>query len=97
MNRSELAAAVARATGTSLADATHLLSTMLEEIETSLARGEEVRISGFGTFEVRSRRARSGRNPRTGAAIEIPEANVPAFRAGKAFKEAVLSEPDDER
>ena len=62
---------------------------MTESITAALAKGEKVQILGFGTFEVRARAARKGRNPQTGKAIKIPATKVPAFKPGKALKEAV--------
>lgn len=61
----------------------------LGEIEEALASGEKVQLIGFGTFETRKRSGRTGRNPQTGKTIEIPESNVPAFKAGNKLKEAV--------
>ena len=65
------------------------LDTFLEGIKQALAQGEKVSIVGFGTFRVKTRRARIGRNPRTGAEIQVPAKKVPYFKAGKEFKEAV--------
>lgn len=89
MNRSELAAAVAATTHLSQAEAEQAIAATLEAITASLTRGESVTLSGFGSFERRERAARSGRNPRTGESIEIPAAQVPAFKAGSALRRRV--------
>jgi len=70
-------------------DATEAVRTVFESIEKSLSKGEEVTVSGFGTFRVRHRKARMGVNPRTGAKIQVPAMKVPKFSAGKGLKEAV--------
>ncbi|MFC1650760.1 HU family DNA-binding protein [Candidatus Latescibacterota bacterium] len=69
--------------------ASTVLSSILNSIEGALAKGDKVSLIGFGTFSVSHRAARNGRNPATGAAIQIPAANVPKFKAGKKLKEAV--------
>jgi len=89
MNKSELIAQVAEKTGLTKRAAGESVEAVLSTIEEALAKGEKVTLVGFGTFEVRSRAARKGVNPATGASIEIPESKVPAFKAGKALKEAV--------
>jgi len=71
------------------ADSKRALDGVLEIIEDSLAKGEKVTLTGFGTFEVRHRKARMGRNPQTGAPLHIPATDYPAFKAGKGLKEAV--------
>lgn len=89
MNKSELIDAVAEAAGLSKADSTRALDAVLSAITGSLKKGDQVSIVGFGSFLVRQRSARTGRNPQTGAEIKIAAANVPAFKPGKALKDAV--------
>jgi DNA-binding protein HU-beta len=89
MNKSELIDAVAEAAGLSKADASRSLDAVLGVITGSLKKGDQVSIVGFGSFLVRQRSARTGRNPQTGAEIKIAAANVPAFKPGKALKDAV--------
>ncbi|PWM76941.1 MAG: hypothetical protein DBY32_08895 [Phascolarctobacterium sp.] len=89
MNKTELVAAVAEKTGLTKKDAEKALGALLETIKEEVAKDEKVQLIGFGTFEARKRNARTGKNPQTGGAIEIPAATVPAFKAGKAFKDMV--------
>lgn len=89
MNKSELIAEVAERTGLTKRAAGDSVEAVLSAIEEALKKGDKVTLVGFGTFEVRNRAARKGVNPATGATIEIPESRVPAFKAGKALKEAV--------
>ncbi|RKZ59020.1 MAG: DNA-binding protein HU [Gammaproteobacteria bacterium] len=89
MNKTELTDAVAESTGLTKADAARSLDAVLSSITASLANGEQVGIVGFGTFLTRDRKARTGRNPQTGAEIQIAAATVPAFKPGKALKDAV--------
>lgn len=89
MNKTELIAAVAEKTELSKKNAEAAVSAVLDSIAESLKSGDKVSLLGFGTFEVRNRAARTGKNPQTGAAIKIPAAKVPAFKAGKALKDAV--------
>jgi DNA-binding protein HU-beta len=89
MNKSDLAAVVAESFGGNKTMGASALDAVLGAIESSLAKGERIQISGFGTFEVRHREARMGRNPRTGDPVQIKASNAPAFKAGKALKEAV--------
>lgn len=89
MNKDRLVDAVAAKLGTTKAEAERALSAILEEITTTLSRGEEVTLTGFGNFEVSVRKARPGVNPRTGEKIQIAATKVPRFRAGKGLKEAV--------
>lgn len=70
-------------------DVETVVNNFLDEITRALEAGEKVQLIGFGTFETRKRSGRTGRNPQTGAAMEIPESIVPAFRAGSRLKEAV--------
>ncbi len=89
MNKNDLVAAVADSAGLSKADAAKAVDGVLEAITGQLKAGEEVRIVGFGTFAVSKRAASKGRNPQTGAEIDIPASNQPKFKAGKALKDAV--------
>lgn len=89
MNRSQLVDAVAEATGLSPRDADQAVAAALETIAAAVVRGESVTLAGFGTFERRSRAARTGRNPQTGAAMEIPAGLSPAFKASAAFRRRV--------
>lgn len=89
MNKGELVDAVASATGDSKAGASASVDAVLDAITSALKGGDRVQISGFGTFEVRERAARMGRNPQTGAAMPIAASKAPAFKAGKALKDAV--------
>jgi len=89
MNKGELIDAVAASAGLSRADATKAVDGVLDAITGALAGGGSVSLVGFGTFSVKSRAARMGRNPRTGEAIQIAASKVPGFKAGKALKDAV--------
>ena len=89
MNKGELVDAVAVAAGLSRADATKAVDGVLDAIQGTLANGGSVSLVGFGTFSVKARAARTGRNPRTGEAINIKASNVPGFKAGKGLKDAV--------
>ncbi len=89
MNKNELVAAVAEAADLSKRDAGSAVDATLAAIESAMAKGEEVRLVGFGTFLVAKRAASKGRNPQTGAEIDIPASNQPKFKAGKALKDAV--------
>lgn len=89
MNKTQLVDSIADKTGLSKADAGRALEATLDAITGALKGGDTVSLVGFGTFEVRSRAARTGRNPRTGEEIKIPAVKNPAFKAGKAFKDAV--------
>ena len=89
MNKNELVAAVAERSGLTKKDSEKAVNAVVEAIQSALARGEKVSLVGFGTFEVRERSQRSGRNPQTGEVITIPATRVPAFRAGKALKDSV--------
>ncbi|KRM72603.1 non-specific DNA-binding protein HBsu [Lacticaseibacillus brantae DSM 23927] len=88
-NKAELIESVATATGLTKKDATAAVDAVFGSIQTSLAKGDKVQLIGFGNFEVRERAARKGRNPQTGAEIQIPASKVPAFKPGKALKDAV--------
>ncbi len=89
MNKSDLIEAIAQAADISKAAAERALDGTVAAITSSLQKGDMVTLVGFGTFHVGDRKARSGRNPRTGATIEIKASRVPKFRAGKALKDAV--------
>ncbi|HJO88955.1 MAG: DNA-binding protein HU [Rhodospirillaceae bacterium] len=89
MNKNDLVTSVASRTSLSKADAARAIDATLASVTSSLRGGSEVRLVGFGTFSVSNRKASRGRNPRTGAVIQIPACRVPKFRAGKALKAAV--------
>lgn len=89
MNKTELVAAVATKTDLSKKDAEAAVKAVIDSVTEALADGEKVALVGFGTFDVKERAARTGKNPRTGEAIEIPAAKVPSFKAGSALKDAV--------
>ncbi len=89
MNKKELVAKAAQKTGLMKKDVDAVVDAVVEEITQALAESKKVQIMGFGTFELRKRAARKGQNPRTGETIQMPEALIPAFRAGKCLKEAV--------
>ncbi|HEY9150505.1 MAG: HU family DNA-binding protein [Gammaproteobacteria bacterium] len=89
MNKSELIDAVASSADLSKAAATKAVDAVIDTVTNTLKNGEQVTLVGFGTFEVRARAARSGRNPQTGETINIKASNAPAFKAGKALKDAV--------
>lgn len=89
MNQSELIDAVAAISGLSKAACTKIVHEVFTKIEISLAKGEEVRISGFGIFEVAERSARQGRNPQTGETIDIAASKAPKFKPAKQLRDAV--------
>lgn len=89
MTKAELIDKIASGAGLSKADASKALDSTLNAIKASLKKGQKVTLVGFGTFGVVKRKARKGRNPRTGAVINIPAAKTPKFTSGKAFKDAV--------
>ena len=89
MKKTELIAAVAEQSGLSKKDAEKALTAALDAITKAVAEGDKVQLTGFGTFEQRQRNARTGVDPRTGNSIDIPASKVPAFKAGKAFKDIV--------
>ncbi|BDZ72662.1 MULTISPECIES: HU family DNA-binding protein [Methylophaga] len=89
MNKSELIDAVAAAADISKAKAAQAVDGMTSAVTKALSSGDQVTLVGFGTFSVRERAARTGRNPRTGEEIKIAAAKIPAFKAGKALKDAV--------
>ena len=87
MNKTELIAEVAKKCGISKKDAEIAVSATLDTITNALKEGDKVQLVGFGSFEVKKREARMGRNPKTKEAIEIPATTIPVFKAGKALKE----------
>ncbi|HNX93035.1 MAG: DNA-binding protein HBsu [Firmicutes bacterium] len=89
MNKTELISEVAQKANITKKDADKIVNAFFTTVETALKAGDKVQLVGFGTFEVRERQARKGRNPQTGQEISIPATKVPAFKAGKALKDAV--------
>ena len=89
MNKSEMVAAIAERANLSKKDAEKALVAFIEETTNALKNGEKVQLVGFGSFEVKTRAARKGRNPQTKETIVIPASKAPVFKAGKAFKDAV--------
>jgi DNA-binding protein HU-beta len=89
VNKSELVDAIASGADISKASAGRALDAMIDSITETLRKGDQVALVGFGTFSVKDRAARTGRNPQTGKTIEIPAARVPGFKAGKGLKDAV--------
>ncbi len=89
MNKADFIAAVAASAELSKTDAASAVDAVIETIKKALKKGDNVSLVGFGTFEVRKRAARTGRNPRTGDTIKIKASKVPSFKAGKALKDAV--------
>ena len=89
MKKTELIASVAEQSGLSKKDAEKALNATIDTIIKAVAEGDKIQLTGFGTFEQRQRNARTGCDPRTGNTIEIPASKVPAFKAGKGFKDIV--------
>ena len=89
MNKAELVAAIAKEADLSKKDAEKALAAALDTIVEAVAAGDKIQLTGFGTFEQRQRNARTGVDPRTGNTIEIAASKVPAFKAGKGFKDIV--------
>lgn len=89
MNKTELIEEIAKKAKLSKKDATAALTAFIDAVVGTVARKKKVQLVGFGTFESRKRKARVGKNPRTGATLKIAAATVPAFKAGKAFKDKV--------
>ena len=89
MNKSELIEKMAQSADMTKADAERALNSLVSTVTEELAKGGDVSLVGFGTFKVNDRAARTGRNPQTGETIQIAAANIPAFKAGKALKDAV--------
>lgn len=89
MNKTELVAAIADASGVSKKDSEAVLKAFVDEVGKALKAGDKVQLVGFGTFEVSERAAREGRNPQTGATMKIAASKAPKFKAGKALKDLV--------
>ena len=89
MNKTELIAAVAEKTGLTKKDAERVVNATVDTITAEMKKGERVALSGFGIFEVKTREARTGRNPRTKETIQIAATRIPAFKASKTLKDAV--------
>lgn len=89
MNKVEIISAVAEKSGLTKKDAEKAVGAVIDTITEALASGDKVQIVGFGTFDVRERAEKQARNPRTGEAMTVPASKLPAFKAGKALKEAV--------
>ena len=89
MNKTELIAAMAETSGLSKKDCESALTAFITAAENALKEGDKVQLVGFGSFEVKERAARTGRNPATGTEIEIPASKAPAFKPGKALKDAI--------
>jgi len=89
MNKADLVVALAAKTGASKKCAEESLNAMVEVIKETLVKGDKVQLVGFGSFEVRTRAARKGKNPQTGAEMKIPACKAPSFKAGKALKDIV--------
>ena len=89
MNKTELIAAVAEKTGLTKKDAERVVSATFETVTESLKKGDKVSVSGFGIFEVKTREARIGRNPRTKEEIKIPATKLPTFKASKTLKDTI--------
>ena len=89
MNKTELVAKVAEKTGFTKKDAEKAVDAVFCSVEEAMVAGDKVQLVGFGTFEVKDREARTGRNPQSGAEIQIPASKNPTFKAGKGLKEAV--------
>ncbi len=97
MNKGELIDAIADKASVTKKEADAVLTAMIESIMDAVAADQKVTLVGFGTFEPRQRQAREGRNPQTGKAIKIPATTVPAFSAGKAFKDKVAESASTEK
>ena len=89
MNKGDLVNAISAKTGTTKRAAEDSLNAILDAVKDALVKGDKVQLVGFGSFEVRKRAARKGKNPQTGAEIVIPACKAPSFKAGKALKEIV--------
>jgi DNA-binding protein HU-beta len=92
MNKGELVDAIAAKADVTKKEAETVVNAIIETIEETVTGGDKVTLVGFGTFEPRDRQAREGRNPSTGATIQIPATTVPAFSAGKGFKDLVAAQ-----
>ena len=89
MTKTELVAAAAKKSGLTQKDTDKALNALMEAVSEALANGDKVQLTGFGTFEVREKAAREGRNPRTGETISVPASKAPAFKAGASLKKVV--------
>ncbi|MBI4824146.1 MAG: HU family DNA-binding protein [Nitrospirae bacterium] len=89
MTKADLIDKVASSAGLSKADAGRVIDATMDSIKAGLKKGQKITLIGFGTFSVAKRKARKGRNPRTGEEIKIPASKIPKFRAGKALKDAI--------
>lgn len=89
MNKSDLVDRVAEATGEAKTKISQVVDETINAVQGALAKGEKVTIPGFGTFQPRARKARTGRNPRTGDTVKIPATTIPVFKAGQALKDLV--------
>ena len=89
MNKEELVQEVAKKAKVTQKEAANVINELMDIVQKTVAKGEKVTLVGFGTFEARKRAARTGRNPQTGKAIDIPAKTAPVFSAGKKFKEVV--------
>ena len=89
MNKEELVQEISKKASVTQKEAAEVLSALIETVQKTVSKGKKVTLVGFGTFEARKRAARTGRNPQTGAALKIAAKTVPAFSAGKKFKELV--------
>ena len=89
MNKQDIINSMATETGLSKKDCTAALEAYISTVKNSLKKGDAVRLIGFGTFDIKERSARSGKNPKTGESMKIPECKVPTFKAGKDLKTAV--------
>ena len=89
MNKADLVSMIAAKSNLTKKDSESALNAFVETVQSALKKGEKIQLVGFGTFEVRSKAARTGRNPQTGKEIKIAASKAPAFKAGKAFKDAI--------
>jgi len=89
ISKTDLIESIAQKTDCSKTEAGNCLNAILEEIESSLKKGDDVALTGFGTFKISKRKARTGRNPQTGETIQIAAKKVPVFKAGKGLKDSV--------
>lgn len=89
MNKAELISALANASGMTQKDTAKILEAFIETVKNTLKKGEDITLIGFGTFKVSTRAARTGRNPKTGAPLQIKASKVPNFKAGKSLKDAI--------
>lgn len=89
MNKSDLVDRVSEMTGEAKTRISEIVDATIDTVQGALVKGEKVTIPGFGTFQARARKARTGRNPRTGASVKIPATTIPAFKAGQTLKDLV--------